>query len=58
MRGDEAVVTFAVAANIRLAKLANYVAMAGQVVKCCEFEFVEGNVMRIEINDINALRIA
>ena len=58
MLGDEAVVTVAVAARISATEVAHHVLMGGQMAEGGELQLVQRDVVRVEVHDIDAGRIA
>ncbi|MNS59874.1 hypothetical protein D3C72_928470 [compost metagenome] len=58
MLGDEAVVTVAVAAGVGAAEMAHHILMGRQMAERGKLQLVQRNVMRVEINHIDAGRVA
>ena len=58
MFGDEAIVTVAIAAHIGAAEVTHHVLMGGQMAEGGELQLVQRNVMRIEVNHVDAGRVA
>ncbi|MNL14239.1 hypothetical protein D3C87_1351700 [compost metagenome] len=58
MVGDESVVAVTIAARIGAAELANHILMGREMAEGGKLQFVEGDVMRVEIHHIDAGRVA